>query len=72
MCPTTGLWRKEKPVNFGRMNLRDLNTRKTPVVTVDESLARFKGKVISPRKLAKANDAVRKFGLPESGVLPSG
>ena len=47
------------------MTIEELNKRKTPIVTIDNSLRKYKGKIGSPEKLAKANEALRKIGLPK-------
>ena len=45
--------------------IEDLNKRKTPIVIIDPSLDRYKGKVLFPEKLAKANEVVKRLGLPK-------
>ncbi len=47
------------------MTIEELNKRKTPIVVIDNSLEKFKGKVLFPEKLAKANEVLRKIGLPK-------
>jgi hypothetical protein len=46
--------------------LKDLNKRKTPIVKIDSSLNQFDGKVLFPSKLLKANEMLKKLGLPKS------
>jgi hypothetical protein len=47
------------------MNLKDLNTKKKPVVLIDKSLDFFNDKVLFPEKVAKANEMLKKIGLPK-------
>ncbi len=44
--------------------VQDLNQRKVPIVRIDPSLEKYKGKVIFPEKLAKANDMLKTAKLP--------
>ena len=43
----------------------DLNKMKTPIVKIDKTLERFKGKVLFPEKLDLANKTLNKVGLPK-------
>ncbi|MBX9784913.1 MAG: hypothetical protein K2X48_16605 [Chitinophagaceae bacterium] len=43
----------------------DIKQKKVPVVRVDKSLNKYKGKVLFPEKLEKANEMLRKTGLPK-------
>jgi hypothetical protein len=43
----------------------DLKKRKTPIVKIDSSLNQFDGKVLFPEKLEKANEMLKKIGLPK-------
>ncbi len=45
--------------------IAELNKRKTPIVKIDKSLEKYKGKVLFPEKLAKANEVLKKIGLPK-------
>ena len=47
------------------MGIKDINTKKKPVVLVDKSLDFFNGKVLFPTKLEKANEMLKKIGLPK-------
>jgi len=47
------------------MNIKELNTKKKPVVLIDKSLDFFNNKVLFPEKVAKANEMLRKIGLPK-------
>ncbi len=45
-----------------------INKDKVPVVIIDNSLDQYNNIVLFPEKLAKANEALKKLGLPKSGV----
>jgi hypothetical protein len=47
------------------MNIKELNTKKKPVVLIDKSLDFFNDKVLFPEKVAKANEMLKKVGLPK-------
>jgi hypothetical protein len=47
------------------MKIEELKKRKTPVVVIDKSLVQYKNKVLFPEKLAKANEVLKKIGLPK-------
>jgi hypothetical protein len=47
------------------MKIEELKKRKTPVVVIEKSLRQYKTKVLFPEKLAKANEVVKKIGLPK-------
>ena len=47
------------------MKIEELNTRKTPIVVIDKTLEKYKGKNLFPEKLAKANDVLKRIGLPK-------
>lgn len=42
-----------------------LNKNKIPVVKIDKSLNKLKGKNLFPEKLARANEVISKVGLPK-------
>jgi hypothetical protein len=46
------------------MGIKDVNTKKKPVVLVDKSLDFFNDKVLFPKKLEKANEMLKTIGLP--------
>ena len=46
------------------MTVDELNKRKTPIVVIDKSLEKYKNIVLIPEKLAKANDVLKRIGLP--------
>ena len=47
------------------MNIKELNTQKKPVILIDKSLDFFNDKVLFPEKVAKANEMLKKVGLPK-------
>lgn len=48
------------------MNIKDINTKKKPIVIIDKSLDFFNDKVLFPDKLEKANKMLKEIGLPEN------
>ena len=42
-----------------------LNKNKIPLVKIDKSLERLRGKNLFPEKLAKANEVIARVGLPK-------
>lgn len=53
-----------KMLKFVAMKVKDLNKSKLPVVRIDNSLEKYKGKVLFKDKLDKANDMLKTVGLP--------
>lgn len=47
------------------MNIRELNKRKVLIVRIDKSLNKYNNIVLFPEKLEKANEMLRKVGLPK-------
>lgn len=47
------------------MNVKEIDTKKKPIVLVDKSLDFFNDKVLFPKKLEKANEMLKKVGLPK-------
>ena len=47
------------------MTIEELKKRKTPVVVIDKSLEQYKGKNLFPEKLAKANEVLKRMGVPK-------
>lgn len=45
--------------------IEELNKRKVPVVSIDESLDKYNDIVLFPEKVAKANEMLRTIGLPK-------
>jgi hypothetical protein len=43
----------------------EIKKRKIPIVTVDKSLNKYDNKVSFPDKLEKANEMLKKIGLPK-------
>jgi hypothetical protein len=43
----------------------EINTKKKPIVLIDKSLDFFNDKVLFPKKLEKANEMLKKVGLPK-------
>jgi hypothetical protein len=43
----------------------EIKKRKIPIVTVDKSLNKYDNKVSFPDKLEKANEMLKKVGLPK-------
>lgn len=48
------------------MNPKDLNKKKTPIVKIDKDLEKFRGKILFPKKLKKANQILDRVGLPKT------
>lgn len=47
------------------MEIKDINTKKKPIVLIDKSLDFFNDKVLFPEKLKKTNDMLKNIGLPK-------
>lgn len=52
------------------MGIKEINTKKKPVVLIDKSLDFFNDKVLFPKKLEKANEMLKKIGLPKTQKTP--
>ena len=48
------------------MNISDLNKAKVPIVKIDKSLERFRGRVLFPEKLELANKLLANVKLPKT------
>ena len=46
--------------------IENLNKNKTPLVKIDKSLEKLRGKNLFPEKLAKANELIARVGLPKN------
>lgn len=46
--------------------IEELNKSKLPVVKIDKSLGEYKDKILFKEKVEKANETLRKVGLPKS------
>jgi hypothetical protein len=44
--------------------IEKLNSSKTPIVKIDKSLEKLRGKNLFPKKLEKANEVIATVGLP--------
>jgi hypothetical protein len=47
------------------MTIDQLNQSKVPIIVFDKKLEEFRGKVLFPEKLKKANEILAKAGLPK-------
>lgn len=48
------------------MDISELNKAKVPIVKIDKSLERFRGKVLFPEKLELANKLLANVKLPKT------
>ena len=48
------------------MKIEELNESKTPIVRIDKSLEKLRGKNLFPEKLAEANETLAEVGLPKT------
>jgi hypothetical protein len=46
----------------------ELKKRKTPIVRIDKSLNKYDDQILFPEKLEKANQTLKKIGLPKIKV----
>ena len=47
------------------MTIDQLNQSKVPIIVFDKKLEEFKGQVLFPEKLKRANEILAKAGLPK-------
>jgi hypothetical protein len=47
------------------MKIEQLNNSKVPIIVFDKKLEQFRGKILFPKKLEKANEILLKAGLPK-------
>lgn len=47
------------------MKIKDLNSKKTPVVAIDHSLGKYRNAPLFQDKVDKANAILKKAGLPK-------
>jgi len=47
------------------MKIEELNQSKVPIIVLDKKLEQFRGKVLFPEKLKKANEILAKTDLPK-------
>ena len=45
--------------------IEKLNQSKMPIVKIDKSLEKLRGKNLFPKKLAEANEVIARVGLPK-------
>ncbi|WP_165840883.1 hypothetical protein [Larkinella punicea] len=45
-------------------NVQEINSSKAPIVRIDPSLEKYRGKVLFPEKLEKANEMLKTAKLP--------
>jgi len=45
--------------------VQELNNKKVPIVRIDPSLDQYRGKVLFPENLAKANEMLKTAKLPD-------
>lgn len=45
--------------------IEKLNRSKLPIIPIDKSLEKYRGKVLFPKKLEKANKILKKADLPK-------
>ncbi len=58
-------WYKGKYFNLHSMKIvEELNTRKEPIVAIDPALEKYRGKILFPEKLEKANKMLKTAKLP--------
>ena len=48
--------------------IEEIKKRKIPIVRVDESLNKYDDKILFPDKLEKANEMLKKTGLPKQRI----
>ena len=61
-------WLDEKNnlIKHSKMKITtELKKRKTPIVKIDKSLNKFDDKIMFPEKLKKANEMIKRIGLPK-------
>jgi hypothetical protein len=46
----------------------EIKKRKTPIVRIDTSLNKYDDMILFPDKLEKANEMLRKIGLPKQWI----
>jgi hypothetical protein len=47
------------------MTFKKLNKKKIPIVTIDNSLEKYKNEPLFQEKVDKANEVLRRVGLPK-------
>ncbi len=46
-------------------SIKELNEKKVPIIRIDKSLNKYENVILFPKKVAKANEILRKAGLPK-------
>jgi hypothetical protein len=49
--------------------IAEIKERKIPIVRIDNSLNKYDDKILFPDKLEKANEMLRKIGLPKQWTV---
>ena len=47
---------------------KELKKRKIPIVAIDKSLEKYDDKILFTEKLEKANEMLKKIGLPKMAI----
>jgi len=47
---------------------KEISKRETPVVRIDKSLNKYDDMILFPEKLEKANETLRRIGLPKQWI----
>ncbi len=47
------------------MNVEQLNSSKVPIVRIDPALNKYASQVLFPEEVAKANEMLKRIGLPK-------
>ena len=47
----------------------EIKKRKIPIVRIDKTLNEYDDKILFPDKLEKANEMLRKIGLPKQWII---
>lgn len=45
--------------------IEKLNKSKIPIISIDKRLEKYRGKILFPEKLARANKIIAKSGIPK-------
>jgi len=48
-----------------KTTIKKLNKSKLPIIPIDKKLEKYRGKVLFPEKLARANEILERSGLPK-------
>lgn len=50
------------------MNIKQLNKKNVPIISIDKALEKYADKVLFQDKLDKANEVLKNVGLPKKKV----